>query len=282
MAAGCNSWVKACWCYAWQTARRSPSEPYRSLKVWPFFVFVLAGGVLADRLEPRRILFFTQSASLVFALILSLLTVSGFVRVWSVVLLAFLSSAAASFDQPARAALLPRLVPAEDLANAVALQTLAFNTAATLGPTLAGIAIAWLGFSGTFFLNALSFLGVLAALVYLRVPARGGAEVFGRLTPAAFFTSSREGVAAVRGNALLSFALSAYGVMLLVGPSTSFLLPLLATQVLKVGETQLGLMFSAAGVGAIVTASLAEGVNRVRFCSSASQSGAGRWSRLGC
>ena len=234
-----------------------------------FFVFVLAGGVLADRLEPRRILFFTQSASLIFALILSLLTVSGLIRVWSVVLLAFLSSAASSFDQPARAALLPRLVPAEDLANAVALQTLAFNTAATLGPTLAGVSIAWLGFSGTFFLNALSFLAVLAALVYLRVPQRSSAAVFGRLTPAAFFTASWEGVAAVRENALLSFALSAYGVMLLVGPSTSFLLPLLATRVLEVGETQLGLMFSAAGVGAvvgaIVTASLAEGVNRVRF-----------------
>lgn len=234
-----------------------------------FFIFVLAGGVLADRLEPRRILFFTQSAALGFALILSLLTFVGVVQVWSVVLLAFLSSAASSFDQPARAALLPRLVPAEDLGNAVALQTLAFNTAATLGPTLAGVAIARLGFSGTFFLNALSFLGVLAALFYLRVPIRSGGETVGRLTPAAFFASSLEGIAAVRGNAMLSFALSAYGVMLLVGPSTSFLLPLLATNVLGVGETQLGLMFSAAGVGAIVgaiiTASLNEGVSRVRF-----------------
>ena len=233
-----------------------------------FFSFVLAGGVLADRLEPRRILFVTQSAALAFALSLSLLTVFGLIRVWSVVLLAFLSSAAASFDQPARAALLPRLVPTDDLGNAVALQTLAFNTAATLGPTLAGVAIAWLGFSGTFLLNALSFLGVLAALVYMRVPERVGGETVGRLTPAAFFTSSLEGIAAVRGNAMLSFALSAYGVMLLVGPSTSFLLPLLATHVLKVGETQLGLMFSAAGVGtlvgAVVTASLAEGMNRVR------------------
>lgn len=234
-----------------------------------FFIFVLAGGVLADRLEPRRILFFTQSAALGFALILSLLTFVGLVQVWSVVLLAFLSSAASSFDQPARAALLPRLVPAEDLGNAVALQTLAFNTAATLGPTLAGVAIAGLGFSGTFFLNALSFLGVLAALFYLRVPKRVGEETVGRLTPAAFFASSLEGIAAVRGSAMLSFTLSAYGVMLLVGPSTSFLLPLLATNVLGVGETQLGLMFSAAGVGAIVgaivTASLNEGVSRVRF-----------------
>ena len=84
-----------------------------------FFIFVLAGGVLADRLEPRRILFVTQGAALVFALVLSLLTVSGLVRVWSVVLLAFFSSAVSSFDQPARAALLPRLVPTEDLANAV-------------------------------------------------------------------------------------------------------------------------------------------------------------------
>ena len=234
-----------------------------------FFIFVLAGGVLADRLEPRRILFVTQGAALVFALVLSLLTVSGLVRVWSVVLLAFFSSAVSSFDQPARAALLPRLVPTDDLANAVALQTLAFNTAATLGPTLAGVCIAWLGFSGTFFLNAVSFLGVLAALVWMRVPARNSGQALGRLSPAAFFSSSLEGITAVRGNAMLSFALSAYGVMLLVGPSTSFLLPLLATKVLGASETQLGLMFSAAGVGAIggalVTASLPLKVSRVRF-----------------
>jgi MFS family permease len=189
--------------------------------------------------------------------------------VWSVVLLAFLSSAASSFDQPARAALLPRLVPHADLANAVALQTLAFNTAATLGPTLAGVAVAALGFSGTFLLNAVSFLGVLAALVSMRVPERAVREEQAPLTPAAFFASSREGVAAVRGSAMLSFALSSYGVMLLVGPSTSFLLPLLATQVLNVGEAQLGVMFSAAGVGAIagalVTASLSETLSKVRF-----------------
>lgn len=105
-------------------------------------------------------------------MVLSVLTVFGLVQVWSVVLLAFLSSAASSFDQPARAVLLPRLVPREDLANAVALQTLAFNTAATLGPILAGVSVATLGFSGTFFLNSVSFLGVLAALVYMHVPDR--------------------------------------------------------------------------------------------------------------
>jgi predicted MFS family arabinose efflux permease len=234
-----------------------------------FFIFVLAGGVLADRFEPRRILLVTQSALLGLALVLSLLTVSGLVQVWSVVLLAFLSSAASSFDQPARAALLPRLVPFEDLANAVALQTLAFNTAATLGPTLAGVAVAALGFSSTFLLNAVSFLGVLAALVSMRVPDRAERKGQAPLTPAAFFASSREGVVAVRGSAMLSFALTAYGVMLLVGPSTSFLLPLLATQVLRVGEAQLGVMFSAAGVGAIagalITASLSETVSKVRF-----------------
>ena len=234
-----------------------------------FFVFVLAGGVLADRFEPRRILIVTQSASLSLALALSLLTVSGLVQVWSVVLLAFLSSAAASFDQPARAALLPRLVPRDDLGNAVALQTLAFNTAATLGPTLAGVAVATLGFSGTFFLNAVSFVGVLAALFYMRVPDRTPQDERERLTPTALLTSSWEGVSAVREDARLSFALSAYGVMLLVGPSTSFLLPLLATQVLEVGGTQLGLMFSAAGVGtitgALVTASLPGLTRQGRF-----------------
>lgn len=234
-----------------------------------FFIFVLAGGVLADRFSPRRILLITQSLSLGLALVLSLLTVLGLIQVWSVIVLAFLSSAASSFDQPARAALLPRLVPAADLANAVALQTLAFNTAATLGPTLAGVAVATLGFSGTFFLNAVSFLGVLLALVTMQVPGQQNKHDKVRLTPKAFLASSLEGISAVRASPLLSFALSAYGVMLLVGPSTSFLLPLLATQVLRVGESQLGLMFSAAGLGtiagALVTASLPDALSKTRF-----------------
>ena len=121
---------------------RSLSARRRWLKDSHFLSSFWRVASLADRLEPRRILFVTQGAALVFALLLSILTVSGLVQVWSVVLLAFLSSAVSSFDQPARAALLPRLVPPEDLANAVALQTLAFNTAATLGPTLAGVCIA--------------------------------------------------------------------------------------------------------------------------------------------
>ncbi len=103
----------------------------------------------------------------------------------------------------------------------------------------------------------------------MRVPDQAQQDERERLTPTALLTSSWEGVSAVRRDARLSFALSAYGVMLLVGPSTSFLLPLLATQVLDVGGTQLGLMFSAAGVGtitgALVTASLPGLTHQGRF-----------------
>lgn len=216
-----------------------------------FFIFVLLGGVLADRYAPRSILLITQTLSLLLTLALALLTLSGAVSIWSVVVLSFLSSAASSFDQPARAALLPRLVPEDDLGNAVALQTLAFNTAATLGPSLAGGAVATLGFSGTFFVNAVSFAGVLLALAKMRLPEATLTQQGTRLTPREFVRASLEGVSAVRASATLSFALVAYGLIMLVGPSTSLLLPLLATQLLAASDARLGLLFSAAGFGTI-------------------------------
>ncbi len=102
-----------------------------------FLLFALFGGAMADRVDKRRLLLFTQSLCLVFAALLGVLSARHVVAVWMVVTLAFLQGAALSFDQPARAALVPELVPKDELFNAVSLQSIVFTGASTVGPALA-------------------------------------------------------------------------------------------------------------------------------------------------
>ncbi len=137
-----------------------------------FFLFALVGGSVADRLDKRRLLLFTQTGSAALAILLGFLTLFGVIQLWMILVLAFLNGTLLSFDQPARGALVPVLVPEEDLGNAISLQAMIFNGASTLGPALAGFGVATLGYAGNFFLNGASFLGVLIALYCMRVPER--------------------------------------------------------------------------------------------------------------
>jgi MFS family permease len=101
------------------------------------------------------------------AFVIGLLTFTGRIHLWMVVIIAALSGAILSFDQPARAALMSSLVPNEDLLNAILLQSAVFNSASVVGPALAGITVDKIGLFANFFLNALSFLAALASLLIL-------------------------------------------------------------------------------------------------------------------
>src|SRR6266567_710847 len=113
-----------------------------------FFLFALIGGGVADRVDKRRFLLLTQSLSMCLAFTFGILTLTGVIQVWMIVLLAFCSGTILSFDQPTRSSLIPMLVPHKDLMNAISLQSTVFNGAAVLGPALAGIAIGLLGSTG--------------------------------------------------------------------------------------------------------------------------------------
>ena len=130
-----------------------------------FLLFAAIGGSVADRFDKRRLLLLTQSLMMGFAVLLGILTLTGLIRFWIILLVAFASSSALSFDQPARNALITSLVPKEHLMNAVSLQSAVFNGASILGPALAGLSLSRIGYSGNFFLNAASFFAVLAALL---------------------------------------------------------------------------------------------------------------------
>lgn len=222
-----------------------------------FLLFAAVGGSFADHFDKRRLLLLTQSLMIGFAVLLGILTMTGQIRFWMILVLGFASSSALSFDQPARFALITSLVPKEHLMNAVSLQSAVFNGASILGPALAGLSLSRIGYSGNFFLNAASFLAVLAALLLLRpTEARAVPGPRGKL-----LDSVREALRYVRRDAVLPTVVPAYAALLFFGPSAALALPVFAKQVLHVGPTQLGVLFSAIGagtvVGALILASLA-------------------------
>ncbi len=211
-----------------------------------FFLFALVGGGFADRLERRRLLLGTQSLLMCLALVMGLLTIAGRIQVWMIVIIAFLSGAILSFDQPARAALMSSLVPEEDLLNAISLQSAVFNSASVLGPALAGITVDTIGLPANFFLNALSFLAVLTSLLIIRPPKSGAAS--GRLK---LLTQVQEALVTVKRDTVLPWLLLSYGTLLFSGPSLALLLPILAVRNLHISASTLGFLFSAAGIGAV-------------------------------
>jgi len=212
-----------------------------------FFLFALIGGSVADRVDKRRLLIFTQSSSAALAILLGFLTLFDVIQLWMILVLAFLNGTLLSFDQPARGALVPVLVPKESLGNAISLQAMTFNGAATLGPALAGFGVATLGYAGNFFLNGASFLGVLIALYYMRVP---GVPTHQQST----FQAILDALGTVRRDTVLPWVLSGYAALLFLGPSSALILPVFAVKILRVGPERLGLLFSAAGVGTILGA----------------------------
>lgn len=140
------------------------------LSTGPMLVFSLFGGVVADRIERRKIMLFSQYLQMTFAFILGALIWSGNVQVWHIFLLSFLTGSAQSFSGPAYISLLPLLVKREDVSNAIAMNSMQFNLARVVGPVLAGIALSTLGAAACFGINGLSFFAVIVAMLMIRSP----------------------------------------------------------------------------------------------------------------
>src|SRR5271167_742638 len=133
----------------------------------PIFLLSLIGGVVADRVERRRILLGAQYIQLASAATLTVLVATNMVHVWQILCLSLVSGFAQAFGGPAYSALIPTLVDREDMPNAIALNSIQFNLAVTVGPALGGITLARLGEKWCFGLNALSFLAPVVALTLI-------------------------------------------------------------------------------------------------------------------
>ncbi len=215
-----------------------------------FLLFAPLGGSVADRFDKRRLLFVTQSLMSLFAVAMGILTATGAIRFWMIPLVVFCASAALSFDQPARNALIASLVPKDALMNAISLQSAVFNGASILGPALAGVTLSHLGYSANFFLNAASFLTVLAALFFLNTEA---VEAIPR-PQGGLIKSVAEALHFIQRDEVLPSVVSGYGALLFLGPSVILMVPFFTRQVLHTGPTELGMLFSAIGAGTVAGA----------------------------
>jgi MFS family permease len=219
------------------------------LSYLPVSFFSLAAGVCVDRTVKRNVLLLTQLAFAVSALTLAFLVQMGVVKIWHVIVLAALNGFILSFDAPARQAMIVDVVGRQHLTNAIALNSAAFNSARILGPAVAGILIAAIGMSGCFFVNAASFLPVLAALAFMKpVP------VAPRAHQKSVFEDIRESVHLVRHNRLMLFFLGLVGLVSTFGASYLVLMPIFAQDVLGRGAMGLAVLMSSSGVGALIGA----------------------------
>ncbi len=212
----------------------------------PFFIFALVGGGIADRVDKRRLLLFTQSTQILLAFTLGILTFTGLIQFWHILLISALTGITLSFDQPTRFALIPFLVPREDLSNAISLNSVAFNGAAIIGPALGGVLVVLIGFAGNFFLNGMSFVAVLIALLLMKIPKYVSPSTHTVLR------GIREGLGYIRKENLFILLLVNYGSLLFFGATYMILLPLFAVVVLSASPVDLGLLYSALGLGTIV------------------------------
>lgn len=215
----------------------------------PMIVLPFVGGVVVDRIHRIRLLYFTQSGLMLIAFVLAALTWMGKIQIWHILTASFLGAVLLAFDNPARQALVPDLVPPRDLLNAISLNAATYNGAALLGPAIAGALLGPLGAGALFFLNGVSFLAVLIALFAMRDVRThsGGLQLsLGR--------SALAGVVYAWRTRIILALLVLSSLVAVFGRSYQNLLPIFARDIWHGGPVGYGLLLSAAGGGAMVGA----------------------------
>ncbi len=215
----------------------------------PILLVGLFAGVMVDRVDRRRLIIATQILLMLSAFTLAVLTWTGTVRVEHVILLAAFNGTVGSFDMPGRQSFVVEMVGYEDLANAIALNSMMFNSARMLGPAAAGLLIAWLGIGTCFFINGVSFLAVIWSLVQMDIPARVISGVGMRM-----YHQAREGLAYVWRNRPIFYQMALAAVTNGFGYQYLVLVPLFAKNVLHGGARTYGFLVAIQGLGSVVGA----------------------------
>jgi MFS family permease len=223
----------------------------------PMLLFSLLGGVIADRMERRKMLLASQYVQMACAFILTILVYFGWVQVSHLLILVFIVGTARSFGGPAYQALVPNLVPRDTLANAIALNSIQFNLARVLGPLFAGLALATFGAAICFALNGLSFVAVIISLYLITSSFRPPPS------PDSVWTDMRKGFVFVKSRgslwqlSILGFVASFCGIPLVT------LLPVFARDIFHTGATGYSTMMATSGVGAVIGALLYAGISGI-------------------
>ncbi len=235
----------------------------------PVFPLAPLAGMVADRWNRRSIVIITQTSSMVLAFILAALTLTKRITVWEIVLLAALLGVVNAFDIPARQSFLVEMVGREDLMNAIALNSSIFNSARIIGPGIAGILVASIGEGWCFFANAVSYIAVIVGLFLMKIPPRQAERAI-----KSAFDHIAEGFRFVRRTAPIRSLLMILGLVSLVGMPYTVLMPVFAKNVLHGDATTLGVLGSAAGIGALAGALALASRTRVE--------GLGKWVWKAC
>lgn len=215
----------------------------------PSWLFMLYGGLVADRMPRRTLLIITQAAMMFLAFILAGLTFTGLVQPWHIIVLAFLLGVANAFDAPARISFVTELVDRKDLTNAIALNATMFNTATATGPAVGGLVYAAVGPAWCFMINAISFLAVIFALGLMKIPPipRGVAST-------SVLKEIQAGFGYVRSQVVVRTLMIHVLILGLFGLGFVTLMPAWAVKVLGGDATTNGYLQSARGIGALAGA----------------------------
>jgi MFS family permease len=227
-----------------------------ALQALPILLFSIFGGVFADRWPKRRVLLLTQSTAMIQALLLWILIATGTLQLWQLYVLAMLLGLTNSLGRPASRAFIVEMVGREDLPNAVALYSSLSPLARVVGPGIGGVIIAASGVTTLFLLNALSFLPVIVGLALIKshelhVQALQNRSAGERQKT---WQSLREGMDYVWKTPTVLLMILVVGLVLLFGSNFNVVLPIFATDVLKVGATGFGFLSATTGVGALLSA----------------------------
>ena len=215
----------------------------------PLFLLALPAGALADIVDRRRLLLFSQAWMLVAAVTLAALTLAGLVTPWILLVLVFSLGLGAAVNAPAWQAIMPELVPRSELSAAVSLNSVAFNIARAVGPALGGLVVAAVGSWAVFLLNSLSFVGVLIVIY------RWQREPVESLSPTERIVGAmRAGLRYVRHDPAIRAVLLRTGAYVSCASGLWAMLPLVARQQLRLGAVGYGLLLGGLGTGAIIAA----------------------------
>jgi MFS family permease len=235
----------------------------------PMLFLAWMGGYVGDRYNRHRGVIATQTCSMILAFALAALTLTHHINKWNLIFIAFLVGIVNAFDVPIRQAFFVHMVGKDDLPNAIALNSSIFNGARVVGPAIAGFAIVLVGEGWCFFLNGVSFIAVLIALLMMRIE-RDQKNGAGESPVRSFVEGFRFAMndVPIRSALLLLSALSLFGLQY------SVFLPIYASDILHGGAKTLGFLMSSAGVGAVLGA--------LQFAARTEYKGLARWIGATC
>ncbi|OGS43080.1 MAG: hypothetical protein A2539_09325 [Elusimicrobia bacterium RIFOXYD2_FULL_34_15] len=213
----------------------------------PILILAPYAGAVADRYNRKKILIITQTLAMIQAIILGVLTISGKLHIWHIIVLAVFVGIVNAFDMPTRQSFIHEMVGKEDLTNAIALNSFMFNGARFIGPAIAGILIASFGEGLCFILNGISFLAVIIALLFIKPLStnynNNGLSIFQELIL---------GIKYIRSKRIIIYVLLLVSITGIIGVFPTILMPVFVKDIYKLDAGGLGIFMSAIGVGALI------------------------------